>query len=102
MDDAEATHPKVLALIDAAGYEGYYRLQRLRQWTWRHRTNGRFTDAVVREEGVRPKQLQAMLDMRLVDQNGAGYSIHDAGDYNVPRDTTAAERMRRYRGRNDA
>lgn len=96
-DDNETDHPKIIRLIELTGYEGYYRLKRLRQWCARHRTGGEFTIATSRELAVKPRQLDAMIETRLVDNNGNGHlRIHNFARYN-PIDVTGATRQARHR-----
>lgn len=97
-DATEADHPKVLRLIDAAGYEAYYRLHRLRQWCARHRTDGAFPKGAITEVNAKPKHVAAMVAVGLVerDENG-GFRVHDFAIYNPG--STDAERARRYRER---
>lgn len=94
IDDCEADHPKVLALVESAGYEAYYRLARLRGYCARQGTDGRFTRSAARELGVKPRQLEAMIAVGLVDVvDEQTLQIHDWQVYNG---RTVAERVAAY------
>jgi hypothetical protein len=94
IDDCEADHPKVLALVESAGYEAYYRLARLRGYCARQGTDGRFTRSAARELGVKPRQLEAMIAVGLVDVvDEQTLQIHDWTIYNG---RTVAERVAAY------
>jgi len=100
IDDNEADHPKIVALIDAAGYEAYYRLAKLRGYCARQKTGGIFTKTIGKELGLRPKMLSSLIAVGLVDQEGDKLSIHDWNDYNGgDAKILQAERSRRYRER---
>jgi hypothetical protein len=94
IDDNEAEHPKVLALIQAAGYEAYYRLARLRCYCARQKSGGRFDRAAARELRVRPAILEALISVELVDVLDDGtFQIHDWPIYNGE---TVAQRVEAY------
>lgn len=99
-NDDEATDPKTLRLLERGGFEAYYRLHQIRQWSAMHATGGVFTGATFRALGGKARQLAAMVTSGLVDDQGDGvYEVHDWRDYN-PTDPTADRRMRAYRSRN--
>lgn len=97
-DTTEADSPKVLRLIELAGYEAYHRLHALKQWCGRHRSGGAFSNGVVKQLNTKPNQIAAMITVELVDTDGnGGYRFLDWEKANPS--TTNAERQKRYRER---
>lgn len=90
-------HPKVLALIARCGYEAFYRLGRIHGWCARQSSRGVITRPALRELGVKPRMLTAMLDVVLLERYGdSEYFVHDWPLYNSP---TVEERVSYYLGR---
>lgn len=84
-DDGYEDHPKVVALIDKAGPWAYYRLNKIHGYCARWNTYGHITRAAARELGVTKKMLDAMISVRLLDENPDGtLSVHHWEHYNPP------------------
>ena len=76
-DERFERHPKVLALIADQGEGTFYRLMRLHGYSAEFRTEGHLPATAISESGVKPKQLAAMIQHRLIDQTPDGLYIHD-------------------------